>query len=50
MENAKIHLLLYHDNLSADALAFYKLTPQEEDYVYSALVVRDMDFQRIVKG
>ncbi len=36
MENAKTHLLLYHDNLSSEALAFYKLTPQEEDFIYSA--------------
>lgn len=36
MENAKIHLLLYHDNLSDETRKFYKLLPKEEDFIYSA--------------
>ncbi len=36
MENAKIHLLLYHDNLSDETRQFYKLLTYEEDYILNA--------------
>ena len=44
MENAKIHLLLYHDNLSDEARKFYKLLPYEEDYILNAHSGKDFGF------
>ena len=36
MENTEMHLLMHHDNLTDEVRNFYKLTPEQESYIYAA--------------